>query len=509
LNDITDTVGSVFLGLTYGCARCHDHKFDPISQRDYYRLQAFFANVRTDDRAMLVPAPARRAYEEQYSAWEDKTREPRLKMDKLVEPIRQTMLKQALARFPEDIREICLMPAEQRNPYQRLMYLMAKPQLDFDDSQLGKRLKGEEAREFASLSELLKKYQPFKPADPPMAQTIVDYAREAPPTHVLAVGVWNAPKEEVQPAFLSILNAGSPKINPPQGLNSSGRRTALANWLADGNNPLTARVMVNRIWYYHFGRGIVASPSDFGVMGDRPANQPLLDYLAAYFTENEWSVKKLHRLIMLSDAYQESSAYQAAGAAADPDNLLLWRYNRRRLEGEVIRDSMLLVAGKLNLKAGGPGIHPPLPEGTTPPRFGTWNIEKDDEINRRSVYVFVKRNLIYPMFQAFDAPNAQEPCARRFRTVIPTQALTLMNEDLVHQWVQAMAARVLDDQGLSQDQQIERAYRLALSRGPNAEERQAVRDFINQQGATDAARAQGFTQFCHVLWLSNEFLYVN
>ncbi len=270
LNDITDTVGSVFLGLTYGCARCHDHKFDPILHRDYYRLQAFFANVRTEDHAMLVPEEEQRAYKEQYAAWEAKTRQARSTMDKLVEPIREARLKESLARFPEEVREACLMPAEKRNPYQRMIYLMAKPQLDLDIAILARRLKGDQAKQFAELAAEVKKYDAMKPAEPPVAQMIVDYERDSPKTYVLAVGNWEAPKEEVQPGYLSILDPRPAKIVAPEKLNSSGRRTVLANWLADSRNPLTARVMVNRIWQHHFGRGIVATPSDFGVMASVP-----------------------------------------------------------------------------------------------------------------------------------------------------------------------------------------------------------------------------------------------
>jgi hypothetical protein len=289
--------------------------------------------------------------------------------------------------------------------------------------------------------------------------------------------------------------------------------------------------MVNRIWHYHFGRGIVASTSDFGVMGDRPTDPQLLDHLAATFIENGWSIKKLTRAIMLSNAYQESSAFQAAAAAADPDNKLQWRYPRHREEGEEIRDSMLYVSGLLNPKMGGPGIHPELPPGTVPAKYGEWKPEKDPtEANRRSVYIFEKRVMIYPMFEAFDAPNPQESCSRRFRTVIPSQALMLMNDRLVLDWSRALAGRVLNDGGLTPEQQVERAYRLALGRSPNAPERQAVLDFLGQQSALIGerlaqndqvplpgnlpaniapARAAAFVDFCHALLNSNEFLYVN
>jgi len=319
----------------------------------------------------------------------------------------------------------------------------------------------------------------------------------------------------------------------PEGLNSSGRRTALANWLADANNPLTARVMVNRIWNDHFGQGIVGSPSDLGVMGERPSHPQLLDYLASTFVENGWSIKKMHRLIMLSNAYQQSSAYQPQAAAIDPGDKLLWRFERRRLEGEVIRDSMLYVSGELNPKMGGPGVFPPLPPGVSMPRssYLNWKTEQNQaEANRRSVYVFVKRNLRYPMFEAFDFPDTHESCPRRNTTVTPTQPLTLMNDELVMEWSRALASRVLNDSGLTAGQRVERAYRLTMSRAPKPEEIAAVLDFLSRQSILTGERlakneqlplpdtipkdmapaiAAAFVDFCHALLNSNEFLYMN
>jgi hypothetical protein len=240
----------------------------------------------------------------------------------------------------------------------------------------------------------------------------------------------------------------------------------------------------------------------------------------------------MHRLIMLSNAYQQSSAFQSAAAAVDPDNKLLWRYERHRGEAEVIRDSMLFVSGRLNTKMGGPGVFPPMPQsiGNTM-RYGGWRTEKDPlENDRRSVYVFVKRNMTYPMFEAFDGPTLEETCARRFRTVIPSQALTLMNEELVLDWSRSLAARLLNDGSLLPDQQVERAYRLVLSRAPNAEEREAALKFLNEQTTylnerfarkekvpvpanlpqgVDPGRAAAMVDFCHVLMNSNEFMYMN
>jgi len=532
LDDITDTVSSVFMGLTYGCAKCHDHKFDPILQKDYYKLQAFFAGTTNHDRTSLLSGEQASRYQEQYAEWDGKTREIRAEMRKLLEAVRLDATKSAIGMFPKEAQEAVFTPPEERTAMQWQMYYRSASRLP-KDAALEKSLKGDAKERYAALKKDLAQYDSIKPAEPPVAEVMSDQGREAPATHVLAKGVWDAPLDEVQPGFLTILDPNPAKIVPPEGLTTSGRRTALANWLTDPNNPLTARVMANRIWHYHFGEGIVGSPSDFGLMGERPSNPQLLDYVASAFVENGWSIKKMHRMIMLSSAYQQSSAYQAAAAAVDPQDKLVWRFERRRLEGEVIRDSMLAVSGELNMKMSGPGVFPPLPPGVTTQRsnYLKWDTEKDKaEANRRSVYVFVKRNLRYPMFETFDFPDTHEPCPRRNATVTPTQPLALMNDEQVMEWSRVLASRVLNDRGLSPEQQIDRAYHLALSRAPKPEESQSILEFLNQQSPLLAARlaknekaplpesvpegmaperAAAFVDFCHTLLNSNEFIYMN
>lgn len=556
LNDITDTVGAVFLGMTYGCAKCHDHKFDPILQSDYYRLQAFFANVREQDDLLLLTGPALEAYKQQQAAWEEKTRAIREEMDAIAAPEAKARADYYTIRFSTGTKEALATPPEKRTPWQSLLAIKAAPQitysdravLNYKDQAFGvPPLTQQQKKRFAELEAELKTYDAIKP-NPPVAQTLIDNSREAPKSFILGAGNWDVHREEVHPGFPSIIDPVDPKIVPPEGLNSTGRRSVLANWLADPQNPIVSRVMVNRIWQFHFGEGIVGSPSDFGMMGDRPTNQKLLDYLAAAFVENGWSMKQMHRLIMLSKTYQESSGFQAEAAAVDPDNKLLWRYDRHRLEGEAIRDSMLFVSGLLNPKVGGPGVHAPLPNGvdaSAPPddefpaagggariRRGNAAAAKVDptEADRRSVYIFVQRNMVYPMLDAFDEASPQETCSRRFRSVIPSQALILMNDALVLDWARALAGRVLNDSGLSQDQEVERAYRLTLSRPPNTAEREAVSSFLDRQTALlsekqarnekfplpdglpagiEAPRAGAFVDLCHALMNSNEFLYVN
>jgi len=531
LNDITDTVGSVFMGMTYGCARCHDHKFDPILQTDYYKLQAFFANIRNDDRTSLLTGEQAAAYKKQRAAWEEQTRDIRDKMEAILAPVRETQTHNNIGMFPKEAQDAVFMPAGKRDPMQWQIYYRSAGRLP-SDAVLEKSLKGEAKDRYAELKKELAKFDALKPADPPVAEAMIDASRSAPPTFVLSKGVWDAPEAEVLPGFLTILDAKTPAIAAPEGMNSTGRRSVLAKWLTDPANPLVARVMVNRIWQGHFGTGIVGSSSDFGVMGDRPANPELLDYLAATFVEDGWSIKKMHRLILLSNAYQESSAFQADAAKADPENKLLWRFARRRLEGEVIRDSMLDAAGILNPEMGGRGVFPPLPEGITHgSQYLAWKPEKDAaEANRRSVYVFVKRNLRYPMFEAFDFPDTHESCSRRYATVSPTQPLMLMNDELVREWSRQLASRVLNDAGLSEEQQVDRAFRIVFSRAPSDDERRAVLEFLKQQSAEIAgrlaknesvrlpgrmpqgmepARAAAFVDFCQTLLNSNEFAYVN
>ncbi len=508
LNDITDTVGSTFLGLTYGCARCHDHKFDPILQKDYYRLQAFFANTRIEDEARLTSPEQHREYESRYAVWAEKTQTIREEMHQMVQSELDKFYQKQLVRFPEDLQAIITMPAKDRNPFQWQMYEKAKPQIFETEDAAGRALKGEAKARYNTLKVELAKFNSIQPHGEPQAQAMIDESAEAPPTSVLAVGAYDKPLYDVQPGFLSILDPAPAKIAAPANVNSTGRRSALAEWLASPQNPLTARVMVNRVWHYHFGRGIAGTPSDFGLMGERPSNKELLDYLASDFIENGWSLKRLHKQILLSSTYQQSSAYRATAAQADPQDKYLWRYPRRRLEAETIRDEMLAVSGRLNPKMGGPGVFPPLPDGLT--TRGGWKKDEDpSEANRRSVYIFVRRNTRYPMLESFDMPDTHESCGRRNMTVTPTQSLALLNSTVVLGWARAFASRVANDQGLTPETQVERAYKLAFGRSPAIDERRAALEFLQKQDRLTGKHETALADLCHVLMNSNEFLYLN
>jgi len=508
LNDITDTVGVSMLAMTVGCARCHDHKFDPILHKDYYRLQAFFANTRIEDNLLLTTAERRKEWETRNALWEEKTAAIRDEMNRLIEPKRQAMFQESFEKFPVEIREAVTTDAGKRTPFQWHMYYKVRPQLEYGDSQAAAKLRGAEQKRYNELKTQLAAFDHIKPEPMPIAQGMIDNGTASPKTHVLAVGVYASPQEEVNPGFLSILDPSDAKLAAPAGLDSSGRRSALAKWIADPAHPLTARVMVNRVWHHHFGRGIVGTPNDFGVMGERPSHRELLDWLSAQFIRDGWSLKKLHRRILLSAAWQQSSLYREQAAAVDPDNKLIWRFNRRRLEGETIRDSMLAVSGLLNTKMGGPGVFPPLPEGLVT-RGGWKKIEDQPETVRRSVYTFVRRNTRYPMFEAFDMPDTHESCGRRSNTVSSSQALQLMNNEQVLDWARGLAARVSNDQGLTTASKVERAYRFAYSRPPLAEEVDASLRFLDRQSSLAGSPEAAFVDLCHMLLNANEFLYLN
>jgi hypothetical protein len=524
LDDVTDATGAVFMGLTYGCARCHNHKFDPILQTDYYRLQAFFANTAADDHIPMLVGDELAAYRAKRAVWEEKTAEIRAKMAALTEPVRQAASKEYFDKYPPEIQAMILKPAAERSPYEWQMFAKAKPYLEMGGENGAAPLKGDARKSYDALKVELAKFDDINPGELPEGIGMADLGRTAPATHVLAVGVYDRPTEEVQPGFLTLLDPGIAKVVPPGNVESTGRRTALAKWLTDPANPLAARVMVNRIWHYHFGRGIAGTPSDFGLMGERPTHPELLDWLAAEFVRSGWSLKHMHRLIMTSAVYRQAADFRKDASEADPGNRLLWAFPRHRLESEVIRDSSLMVSGMLNLKAGGPSVYPELPVGMPAPRGG-WKLSSPEERNRRSVYIFVRRNTRYPMMEAFDMPDTHESCPRRDVTTTAPQALAMLNDRVALEWAQAFAGRAL-----AAKDPVDQAFRLAYSRPPDPWEKDTVATFFYKQKSIIADRlangqklalpaampeglepayAAAFVDFCQMLMNSNEFVYQN
>jgi hypothetical protein len=376
LNDMTDTTGYAFLGLTIACARCHDHKFDPVRIEDYYALQAVFAPSRFRDD---FPLPGGR-----------------------------------------------------------------------------------------------------DPRRPALARGLDETSPRAPATHVLIRGQYGVPGAVVAPAAPAVLDGGAGlRIEPTA--SSTGRRRALAAWLVDPGNPLTARVQVNRLWQRRFGRGLVDTPSDFGTMGDEPSHPELLDWLATELMRRGWSSKAIDRLIVTSASYRQSSRAGAAARVLDPENRLLSHQGRRRLDGEAIRDAMLAVSGRLNPAPGGPPVCPPLPAELGAKGIKAWPVSPDpaDHV-RRSLYVLVRRNLRYPFFEAFDRPDTNASCPRREATIIAPQALSLLNGELAFASARALARRSAAEAGpgATTAERIDAIHLLALGRRPDPEGRRLAADFV-------------------------------
>jgi hypothetical protein len=364
------------------------------------------------------------------------------------------------------------------------------------------------------------------PAPLPTASGMTDVGPDAPPVRLLRKGNFANPGEEIDPGFLSVL--GSTVMPKADATATTGRRKALADWVTRPDNPLTARVMVNRLWQGHFGRGIVSTPGDFGTQGASPTHPELLDWLATEFVARGWSLKAIHRLMVTSATYRQSSRPSRQTVEADPDNLLFGRMPRRRLEGEAVRDALLSVSGQLDPRIGGPSVFPELPPGVE--TRGGWTKSADPaDRNRRSLYVFVKRNLKFPLFDAFDVPDSNLTCPERNVSVNAPQALMLLNSGQVLDQARALAGRVYaaatDRADL--DELATDGYRLALGRGPSPEEKTRALEFLRTQpdhlsGRGDKltlpipmpdgptpAQAAALVDFCHVLLNLNEFVFID
>jgi hypothetical protein len=527
LNDITDTTASAFLGLTMGCAKCHDHKYDPILQSDYYRFQAHFAAFWPVDEPILN-RDERQQYEQRLHGWETKTAELRQTIDALEKPYRDKAEKKERQRFVSEYSSIVDIPMEKRTPLQKQIGAMVEKQVfGRSTKDVGKVMKGAVKEQWDGMMKQMAELEKEKPPEPPLAMACTDVGREAPPTHMLKRGDWRKPDEEVQPGYPKSINfeEASAASHGSNRSYTTYRRAQLAAWITAPENPLTARVIVNRIWQSHFGRGIVGTPSDFGVQGERPTHPELLDWLARELLANKWSLKAIHRLIVLSATYQQSSIADADAdnrqsainnrQSADPDNRLLWHYPRRRLDAEALRDSLLAVSGQLNPAEGGSSIYPELPDEMKK-SAKNWPVSATSaERNRRSVYIAVRRNLRYPMLAMFDAPENNETCARRYVTTTAPQALMLLNDKIVLDVAGRFALRVQHETGDDPVKFIDRAFELALARKPDAEESSATRRFLEDQ--TEMHRGAGAKKplheavidLCHSVLNLNEFLFVD
>jgi hypothetical protein len=474
LDDLVHTTTQVFLGLTLACARCHNHKFEPLTMHDYYRMVAVFHPL-------------------------ERPRKGRTELD--------------LPVGTKD--EVRRQEAWDRHCREAVGYRVSA--LGYPPTALGQLL---------FLAESRRPRADRRPPGPalPRGYFLHEPTPVPPRTHLLHRGQASRPGPEVQPGLPAVLVAAQPAF-PPSGGGTSQRRLTLARWLTDPDNPLVARVFVNRVWQSHFGEGLVRTPSDIGVMGEPPTHPELLDWLAAWFVREGWSVKKLHRLILASNTWRMSRQGHPAYADQDPENRLLWHLPYRRLEVEALRDAMLAVSGRLNPTMYGPSMYPPIPkealDGHSDPTT-IWKPSEETEASRRTVYAFVKRSMLVPLLEVLDFCDTARTTARRNVTNIAPQALTLFNGDFVNRQARHLAGRLLREAGQDPDRQIERAYLLALCRPPTPAERAALRGFLDREaeelrrdasagGRTldpETARQRALEQMCRVVFNLNEFAYL-
>ncbi len=435
LTEMTNVVGSAFLGVTLGCARCHDHKFDPIRHTDYYRMQSFFATTEHLDIPLSTEA--------EKAAWKERT----------------AAINKELAELKKKLKEAA--PA-------------------------GK----------AAIEQVIGVKEKQVPEPLPELKTVRDDPKLYSPVHVLLRGSSDAPAAKMGMRPLGVL---LPDDAPEWDDALEQPRAKLAAWITNPANPLTARVMVNRLWMGHFGAGIVATPNDFGKMGSRPTHPELLDWLANEFVANGFRMKPLHRMMVLSQTYRQASTVTPAGREKDPRNRFLWTYSRRRLQAEEMRDAMLSAAGILNSKRGGPGVFTPIEPELVNLLYkpDQWAVTPDAaEHNRRSIYLFQKRNMRMPFMEVFDSPDTLLSCARRESSTHAPQALELLNGAVTRQVSVALAERL---EKVTPSQRIELAFELVFGRPPIAKEREASRRFL----ATSPLR-----EFTLALFAANDFLYV-
>jgi hypothetical protein len=411
LNEITDTTSDVFLGVGLQCARCHDHKFDPVLQKDYFRLRAFFEAIDPRDTVVVASTADQHAYETQLREWKSLTADLRAQIAELEAPYRSNATKYATEIFPLDIQDIMNAPQESRTPLEQQLRNLAWRQVDYDYARLDDKIKGDKKDRLLELRRELATYNHAKPTLLPTALVVTDVGSNAPPTII--------PKRmtEVGPGYLSIMDsadsaeAAIDPPHPPQ--ETTGRRSALARWLTQAANPLSTRVIVNRIWQGHFGRGLAQNASDFGTLGGPPSHPELLDWLTDRFVNNGWMMKDLHRLIVTSATYRQATEHPrlAEYQLIDPGNRWYWRFNTRRLDAEQIRDAILAVSGQLDLTAGGPGVQSDVP--------------------RRSIYLRVMRNERDALLDVFDLPLFFSSTSSRDTTTSPVQSLLLFNSQIM------------------------------------------------------------------------------
>jgi mono/diheme cytochrome c family protein len=548
LDDILGTASTAFMGLTLRCARCHDHKFEPFSQKEYHQVLALFEPLkrpqegRTELDRFVGTAEELKEYRLGMARADGEIAPLQEELDKLQSTVQERLFALGKTSLPADAVAAFRVEPEKRNAAQK--NLVTKHGAKLKEEILAIAAPEERTR-LESLEKRIGEIDAQRPPEPLRAYVMYEEGPKPPVSRLLVRGNPAAPAEEVGPGLPAVLVKGP--LPPPQPTAlTTGRRLWLARWLTRPDNPLTARVMVNRVWQGHFGEGLVQTESDFGVMGQRPTNPALLDWLAAWFTTPAaspassgrvgergrgsaaprgagWSLKRLHRLIVTSNAYNAASVWTPAIAKGDPDGLLHARWRPRRLEAEAVRDSILAVTGQLNPQREGPSVYPTIPravlEGQSRPGEG-WGKSDERQASRRSVYIFSKRSLGVPELELLDGPDTTSSCEQRPVSTIAPQALTFLNGEWINTQARYFAARLAREAGDDPRKQVERAFALTVCRPPTAAELEAALQFLQAQEAQIAAdrkaagkpagdpRRSALESFCLVALNSNDFAYL-
>ena len=497
-DDIVATTSQAFLGMTMNCARCHDHKIDPVPQTDYYRMLAFFRDIPrfSNDRNVMSSTSQRDVTPKEKRAAYEKELEERERQ------------KEALTKKIEALEDVIIkrMPAEDQRASEGL-----------DRPQVVAKLKNfwteDEGKSVRALRQERDKITRMPTPSQELALAVNRCDPRPPVTHLLVRGNPHAQGQVVKPGFPVALGGAEPAISDAGPRDrSAGRRKVLANWLASPDNPLTARVWVNRLWQHHMGRGIVASTNDFGKFGTPPTHPELLDWLAGELVRNGWKSKPLHKLILLSDAYMMSSAANAQALAKDPNNQLYWRYPMRRLEAEEVRDSILMVSGKLNREMYGPSVYPPIPKevlaGQSVPGSG-WPVSPPELANRRSVYVHVKRSLQLPVLAQHDQADTDTSCPVRYVTTVPSQALGMINGQFNNEQAGFLAKRLEKELPGNLPGQVKRALWLTTQREPTDAELAGDLAYLADLNRRGLSAGEALRQLCLVDLAASEFIYLD
>jgi hypothetical protein len=466
IDELTDITGEAFLGMSVGCAKCHDHKFDPILREDYFRLQAFFSSIEPRDDIPLATPVEKSAFEKRQSQWESATQNLRDQIEAIKAPYLTRQRNSAVEKFPPDVREIAERPTAEWGSHDRQLMNLVQRQIDFEYERM--KLNEDDQKKLDELVKELAMFDHLKPTPLPVSLTVTD----AGPSPTLTTIPDDRKMREILPGMLTVLDPDSAEIIRPElAPDSTGRRAALARWLTSPENPLSTRVIVNRIWQYHFGAGIVETSSDFGHLGEPPSHPEMLDWLTSYFVENGQSFKALHRMILNSATYRQSASHPEARRISliDPRNRLRWRWDIKRLAAEQIRDAILAASGELDAKAGGQAV-----DASTP---------------RRSIYTKVIRNSPDPMLKAFDVADGFNSTAERDVTTTPTQSLLMINGQWILDRATVLSKKV--DASITSNRSpgsdihqdaVQAAWKLALGRLPNDEELDSATRYLYRQG---------------------------